>query len=111
MWLTDDTDDLFTTVACRYDHDMQIAEATITAFVRETLPRGGRPGAERAPEPPADDAGWRRVREVHRERGYALETISRLLGQAGFQQVETFAGLQFAEVRPDTGRAWFVARP
>lgn len=52
----------------------------------------------------------RHFTEVHRERGYALNDLMELLSAAGFHVLACFEAYTFRSPRPDTDRAFFVAR-
>ncbi|MBN1426302.1 class I SAM-dependent methyltransferase [Candidatus Fermentibacteria bacterium] len=76
----------------RFDFETAIAALRITAFIRE-------------------GAGWRRVEEEHRERGYRLEIVRALLARAGFDELGIFANLRnMAPPSPESGRAFFFCR-
>lgn len=56
------------------------------------------------------DGHYQRAEEVHRERGYPIETIRRLLEQAGFAKIEIFPHLTFLPVLETTLRIMVKAR-
>ncbi len=53
---------------------------------------------------------YHKVEEVHRERGYHLETIRDFLKQVGFSNIEIFQHLTFLPVLDTTSRIIFKAR-
>ena len=73
-----------------YDFDKNIATTRITGFAKE----GDR---------------WIRMDEEHKERGYTLEEIRQCSQAAGFQELACWGSLeQMSELRPSSGRVWFV---
>lgn len=59
---------------------------------------------------PEEDGRYRRVEETHRQRAYPVETVSRLLQEAGFRQVDAFADFSFEPIcEQDTRRMFFAA--
>ena len=53
---------------------------------------------------------WRRLDEEQRQRSYSPKTIKKLLAEAGFSVVGTYADTDFSEVLPDSERMFFVCR-
>lgn len=59
---------------------------------------------------PEEDGRYRRVEETHRERAYSEATVRRLLAEAGFRRVESFADFSFESVDDaSTMRMFFAA--
>jgi hypothetical protein len=53
--------------------------------------------------------GWTRIDEEHKERGYSLEEIKQSLKKTGFQELACWGSIQeMSELKPDSGRVWFV---
>ncbi len=74
----------------RYDFDQNIATTRITGFAKE----GDR---------------WIRVDEEHKERGYSLQEIRQCSQAVGFVELACWGSLeQMSELRPNSGRVWFV---
>ncbi len=75
-----------------YNFEKNIATLKITGFVRK--------GSE-----------WIRMDEEHKERGYTLEEIKQSLKQTGLNELACWGSMQeMSEVKPDSGRVWFVAQ-
>ena len=75
-----------------FDYENLIASINITAFLKE-------------------ETGWRRIDEVHRERGYPIDQINEMLAISGFDILGCYGSISdFGELQPDSGRVWFVAR-
>ena len=91
-YVQQDTEELFEVHRPSYDYEGNIATLRITGFFRE------------------GDV-WRRIDEVHRERGYALGEIRDALKQAGLEELACWGSLrEMSPPKPDSGRVWFVAR-
>ncbi len=73
-----------------YDHETDVNTVVLTAFVRE---RGGL---------------FRRIREVHRERGYPVTRVRALLDAAGLRVV-ALGDVDLRPLQPDTDRFLCVA--
>jgi len=89
-YVQQDTEELFEVHRPSYDYERDIATLKITGFFRE----GG---------------VWRRIDEVHRERGYALGEIRDALKQAELEELACWGSLrEMTEPRADSPRVWFV---
>jgi ubiquinone/menaquinone biosynthesis C-methylase UbiE len=89
-YVQQDTPELFEIHFPSYDLEKNTAIMKITGFVKE-------------------GAGWSRMDEVHKERGYTLEDIRQCLKEVDFQELACWGNLQeMSEPRPDSGRVWFV---
>lgn len=97
--------DLFEVNQNRYDADTHINTTTTTVFVHDSKAGDG-------------EARFRRYTEVHRERGYTLETVLALLARAGLaplsveQLADGFQGLTqgLSPVTDEAGRVVICAR-
>ena len=58
---------------------------------------------------PEEDGRYKRVEETHRERAYSEDTVRRLLAEAGFTRVESFADFTFEPVDDDSTLRMFFA--
>ncbi len=76
----------------RFFHRKRISELHITLFV------------------PVDKKTYRRIDEIHIERGYKISTIKRLLRKAGFSEVYAFQHLTRLPASEQNMRVMFVAR-
>ena len=56
------------------------------------------------------DGRWSREQEEHRERGWSLELLEQLLGQAGFVQVRCYGEDRKSAPTEEDGRVFFVCR-
>jgi ubiquinone/menaquinone biosynthesis C-methylase UbiE len=73
-----------------YDFEKRIATTSILGFAK------------------AGD-GWIRIDEEHKERGYTLEEIRQCSQAVGFQELVCWGSLEeMSELRPHSGRVWFV---
>jgi len=87
-----DTSELFEIHRPIYDFEKNIATLRITGFVKE-------------------GNGWTRIEEEHKERGYSLEEIKQSLKKIGFQELACWGNMQeMSELKPDSGRVWFVVQ-
>jgi SAM-dependent methyltransferase len=84
-------DDVMLIWQTSYDHETDVNTLVLTAFVRQ-------PGGL-----------YRRIREVHRERGYPVAQVRRLLGDAGLE-VLAVGDIELRPLRGDTERFLCVAR-
>ncbi|MDO5047864.1 MAG: class I SAM-dependent methyltransferase [Anaerococcus sp.] len=55
-----------------------------------------------------DDGRYRRVREFQQERLYRVDTIKKILKEAGFKRIETYDEDDFSDVKEDTMRILFA---
>lgn len=53
---------------------------------------------------------WRRAQETHEERIYPLETLRRMLAEAGFSEIKTYGDFAFSPVKGGEDRVFFTAR-
>ena len=75
-----------------FDFDSATATVMITAFLKE-------------------DQAWRRIDEIHQERGYPIAQIHELLTTCGFVVLACYGNLSdMSEPDSESGRVWFVAR-
>jgi len=75
-----------------YEKEEQINEYLVTFFVKEK------------------DNRYIKFEELHYERMYRLETIIKLLEQAGMKVEGTFDGYTFNQIKPDSDRITIIAR-
>ena len=75
-----------------YEKEDQINEYLVTFFVED------------------QDGKYTRFQEIHQERMYQLELITKLLEQAGMAVEGTFDGYTFNPIRPDSDRITIIAR-
>lgn len=76
-----------------FDEESAINEYDLTLYIRE------------------DGESYRRFEEVHYQRAYALETIGRLLADAGMELTAAYDAFTKEPVRDDSERIYVVARP
>jgi len=89
-YVQQDTSELFEIHFPSYDPEKNIAIMKIAGFVKE-------------------GDGWTRMDEVHKERGYILEDIRQCLQTVGFEELACWGSLEeMSELRPNSGRVWFV---
>lgn len=74
-----------------YNEEEQINEYLVTFFVKE------------------DDGRYAKFKELHHERMYTLEVITKLLEKAGMCVEGAFDGYTFNEVKPDSDRITIIA--
>lgn len=99
LWIQADTEDFFLAGKTEFDYESDVATMTLTGFVRE-------------------GETFRRFTEIHRERAYALETITSELREAGLSVLEVHglaaptpgAPLQLEPPHRETGRVLFLAQ-
>ncbi len=86
-----------------YNRERKIARLELTLFVQSPsyppLIKGDKGGLI-----------YRRMDEVHEERGYPPKEIERLLKEAGFQEIHIFKHLQFQRSTRSTNRVMVVAK-
>ena len=75
-----------------YEEEEQINEYLVTFFVKE------------------EDDRYSKFEELHHERMYTLQTITKLLEQAGMRVEGAFDGYTFNSIRPDSDRITIIAR-
>lgn len=80
-----------------YDETDQVNQYDLTLFIRE---KGGRPGEEL----------YRKYEETHFQRGYEVELVKELLGQAGMEFIAAFDAFTREPVREDSERVYMIAR-
>lgn len=83
-------DDLFLTWQTAYDHELDVNTLVLTAFLRQ------RQGL------------YRRIREVHRERGYPVARVRAVLEAQGFE-IRALGDMDLEPLRGDTERFLCVA--
>ena len=76
-----------------FDEESAINEYDLTLYIRE------------------DGESYRRFEEVHYQRAYDLETIGRLLADAGMELTAAYDAFTKEPVRDDSERIYVVARP
>jgi SAM-dependent methyltransferase len=90
--LQQDTDDIFEVHRPHYDARRRTATMDITAFVK-------------------NGPLWKRLDERHRERGYAITEIRRVLRESGLKELACWRSIRkMTPPKRDTGRVWFVAQ-
>lgn len=57
-----------------------------------------------------DGDAWLRAQETHEERIYPLESLTAMLGKAGFSEIKTYGDQFFSPVRGGEDRVYFTAR-
>ena len=73
-----------------YDYETNIASMKITGFIKE-------------------GDSWKRIQEIHKEKGYSLQEIREAFGRAGFCELHSFSNLQeYAPIEEQTGRVFFI---
>lgn len=82
-----------------YDSEEQINEYDLTVFVRAC-------GENQEPEKDM----FRRFTEIHLQRGYTLEQMTRLIGEAGMEFVMAVDADTHGEIREDSERIYVIAR-
>lgn len=87
-----DSPEIFVVNRSEYDDESGIATWNMTGFMQ-------------------GEKDWRRMDEVHQERGYHLEEIRGCLSYAGFQEVACFGNIaDMSGPAPDAKRLWFVLK-
>lgn len=76
-----------------FDEESAVNEYDLTLYIRE------------------DGESYRRFEEVHYQRAYDLETIGRLLADAGMELLAAYDAFTKEPVRDDSERIYVVARP
>lgn len=75
-----------------YEEEEQINQYLVTFFVRE------------------ENGKYHKFKELHQERMYTLETINKLLEQAGMDVQGAYDGYTFNQVREDSDRITIIAK-
>lgn len=75
-----------------YDEESGINEYDLTLYIRER------------------DGLYRRYEETHYQRAYELETVKRLLAEAGMEFIAAYDAFSKEPVRPDSERIYVIAR-
>ncbi|MEB3100740.1 class I SAM-dependent DNA methyltransferase [Ferviditalea candida] len=88
-----DEEDIAYIWTCEWDEARCEIEHDLTLFIRERQ----------------SEAGFRRVREVHRQRAYDTDWLKAALFKAGFSSVDAYADFKLQPLTPVTQRAFFVA--
>lgn len=55
------------------------------------------------------DGAWRRETELHRQRYYSVEDLTKWLAEAGFDTIRTYGDCRLRAPRADEGRIYFFA--
>jgi SAM-dependent methyltransferase len=92
VWVIQDNEEALEVDQSEFDYDAGIATLTVNAFLRRERDL------------------YERIREIHRERGYAVPTIDRELGAAGFEVLGRWSSPEFGELTPQTARVFYAAR-
>ena len=92
IYVQQDYPDLLELHRTQFDYDRLLARVTVTAFERQ-------------------GDTWMRFDEEHLEKGYPVEEILSELENSGLQALGSFGNfLEMSEVKPESGRAYFVAQ-
>jgi len=82
----------FDMVEQNYDEEKKITSLKLTSFLRE-------------------GDSWRKIEEVHRERGYSFEDLRDIFNRVGFKELASWKDIREREkIDEETERAWFVLR-
>jgi ubiquinone/menaquinone biosynthesis C-methylase UbiE len=92
VWVIQDNEEALEVDQSEFDYDAGIATLRVNAFLRRERDL------------------YERIREIHRERGYAVPTIDRELNAAGFEVLGRWSNPEFSEITPQTGRVFYAAR-
>jgi SAM-dependent methyltransferase len=92
VWLIQDNEEALEVDQSEFDYDAGIATLRVNAFLRRERDL------------------YERIREIHRERGYAVPMIDRELEAAGFDVLGRWSSPEFGELTPQTGRVFYAAR-
>ena len=88
----EDRDNVFYTWENHFDEDSGICEFYLTFFQS------------------GNGIDYRRFDEYHRERAYSVETVRRLLEEAGFSEISAYEAFGFQDVGHDSERINFVVK-
>ena len=88
----EDRDDVFYTWENHYNEDTGICDFYLTFFQSK------------------NGSDYRRFDEHHREKAYSVETINRLLKEAGFTEILVYEAFGFKGIKDDSERINFVAK-
>jgi len=87
----EDSREIFDMIEQNYDEEKHITSIKLTSFLRE------------------DDGKWRKIEEVHRERGYSFEDLRNLFEDVGFKELSFLKDIEEkTEADEETERVWFV---
>ena len=75
-----------------YDEESGVNEYDLTLYIRE------------------DDDRYRRYEEIHYQRAYPLDTVKRLLAEAGMEFLTAYDAFTREPVRADSERIYVIAR-
>lgn len=75
-----------------YDEEEQINQYDLTLFIRE------------------EDELYRKYEETHFQRAYEVETVKKLLEEAGMEFVAAYDAFTHESVKPDSERIYMIAR-
>lgn len=92
VWIIQDADDVFEADQSEFDYDTGIATLRVNAFLHR------------------QNSLYERVREVHRERGYPIQTIDAALEAGGFEVLGRWSSPSFDALTPETSRLFYAAR-
>ncbi len=87
----EDSSEIFDMIEQNYDEEKHITSMKLISFLRE------------------DDGGWRKIEEVHRERGYSFEELRNIFKDVGFNEFSCWKDIEEkTEADDETERVWFV---
>ena len=91
-YLKQDTDEMIEIHRPAYDHETNIATMKITGFKHE-------------------GDHWRRIDEVHHERGYTLKEFRQVLHACHLTELACYGRLRDRQAPgPESGRVWFIVQ-
>jgi len=87
----EDSRKIFDVIEQNYDEEKHITSIKLTSFLRE------------------DDGKWRKIEEVHRERGYSFDELRDIFEDVGFDELGCWKDIEEkTEADEETERVWFV---
>ena len=87
----EDSREIFDMIEQNYDKEKHITSIKLTSFLRE------------------DDGRWRKIEEVHRERGYSFEELRNIFKDVGFKELGCWKDIEEkTEADEESERVWFV---
>jgi len=87
----EDSSERFDMIEQNYDEEKHITSMKLISFLRE------------------DDGKWRKIEEVHRERGYSFEELRNIFKDVGFKELGCWKDIEEeTEADEETERVWFV---
>lgn len=91
-YIQQNTDDIFEAHSTDYDFERNIATLEMTGFVRK-------------------NDSWKRIKEIHTERGYTFEEIRKAFKSAGFSEIACWESLKMMNhAEPDSNRVFFILK-